>query len=241
MLHLVRRAIEVKASPRLREARELRLVDCELKFAEKKSPDDPVSFSGYASKWGGVDAYGDTVVKGAFSKALKARMPMMFMSHNPNRVIGKWTDAGEDSKGLHVKGELTPGHSDAADTAASLKHGALSGLSIGGWTTDSEPTDNGRNIREFDLYEISPTAMPADDDARIDLSTVKSMIDACESPADFEGLLREAGFSKANATSFVARMRRTLRGEPGGDLDAAKTRELLEAMRGFNFPTSLTG
>ncbi len=208
--------------------RDLPMKLCEIQFDEAKAAKDPtapVTFTGYGSVWGRTDSYGDTMHKGAFAKALKERMPIMLMSHNPSRVPGKYLSAVEDDKGLKLEGELTPGHSEASDLAASMKHKSLTGLSVGGYTVQSTPKakDNpwgGRDITEFDLYEVSPVAMPAENEARIDTTSVKTMLDQCNSPADCEELLREAGFSKSASTSFVARLMRILRGEPGSDSEA---------------------
>lgn len=232
-----------------RERHGLALELCEIKVRPAKSG-DAVTFSGYGSVWNNTDAYGDTIHPGAFSDALKQRKPMMFFGHNPGRVPGKWISAQEDSKGLLLDGELTPGHSEAADLAASLKHGSLNGLSIGGYTVKAtyKETDgeiSGRDIQVFDLWEVSPVSMPAENDARIDLTTVKTMLDECDSLLDMEDLLREAaGFSKSTATAFVARFRRICRGEPGGQRDAKAAQELNElftAVQGATFPTSLLG
>jgi HK97 family phage prohead protease len=228
------------AGSRAIEARDLPLDRCELKFVQT-SASAPVQFKGYASKWGGVDSYGDTIVKGAFKRALSDRMPIMLSSHDRRSVVGKYLSAHEDDTGLAVHGELTPGHSKAGDLAASLKHGALSGLSIGGYTVDSDPIPNGgRAIKEFDLYEVSPVAMPADESARIDLASVKSLIDQCEKPSDFERVLREAGLSKGDARDFVSRFTRTLRREAGsGDGDDDDGAGLLTALREISIPKSL--
>lgn len=216
------------------EARDLALESCEIKFLASTAKDG-VQFRGYASKWGGVDSYGDTIVKGAFERAIGNRKPLMLFGHDRRRIIGKYLSVEEDSTGLKVHGELTPGHSDAADVAASLKHGALNGLSIGGYTVSSDPIPNGgRAIKEFDLYEISPVSMPADDAARIDLTSVKSLIDQCERPADFEKVLREAGLSKNDARDFVSRFSRMLRREAGSD--GLDREGLLEVVRDFKLP-----
>ena len=108
------------------------LADCQLKFDNGKEG----VFEGYASVWGRVDSYGDTVVKGAFEKTIAQhkdmqRMPLMLFGHSPGRVIGKWQVMTEDDYGLRVVGELTPGHTDAENIKASMFHGAISGLSIG--------------------------------------------------------------------------------------------------------------
>ena len=57
-------------------------------------------FSGYASVFGGIDSYGDTILKGAFQHAIASEMPKMFFNHSWDMPIGKWTKAEEDSKGL---------------------------------------------------------------------------------------------------------------------------------------------
>lgn len=203
--------------------KDLPFSDCEIKLQSGRGK--ATTFEGYASVWGRVDAYGDTILKGAFSKTIMdedcedemgcGRKPMMLFQHNPSNVIGKWLHMEEDDKGLMVRGELTPGHSMAADVGASLKHGAMSGLSIGGYTKDWEPTEkDGRLIKEFSLFEVSVVAMPAEHEARIDTATVKSMLDSCETIRDIERLLRdEAGLSNSLATALVAKMRKIAQGE----------------------------
>lgn len=212
-----------------KDRRDLPLDLCELKFEEKKAANDPITFEGYASVWGRVDSYGDTVLKGAFADSLKERRPMMLYGHNPGRVIGKWLDYKEDDKGLYVKGALTPGNSDAADVGANLKFGALNGQSIGGYTTDWESQkDGGRIIKRFDLYEISVVSMPAEQEARVDTASVKQMLDECDKLSDFEAFLREAaGLSKSAATSMVARFSRIARGEPASEGENKAISELL--------------
>ena len=216
-----------------KDRRDLPLDLCELKFEEKKKPDDPLTFEGYASVWGRIDSYGDTVIKGAFTEALKARRPMMLYGHNPGRVIGKWLETEEDDKGLRVKGALTPGNSDAADVGANLKFGALNGQSIGGYSVDWEPQKNGgRLIKAFDLYEISVVSMPAEQEARVDTASVKQMLDECEKLSDFEAFLREAaGLSKSAATAMVARFSRIARGEPASEAESKQVGDLLELLK----------
>ena len=223
------------------QTRDLPLADCELKFTG--GPSGAGTFEGYASVWGSVDSYGDTVIPGTFKDSIARRTPMMFYGHSPGRVIGKWTSIGEDGKGLRVIGELTPGHSEAGDVLALMKHGAISGLSIGGYTkaADARP-DGGRTIKAFDLLEISVVSLPAEDNARIDLASVKSAIEAALTVRDIERLLRdEAGLSNSQATALVAKMRRIVRGEleaealkARGDADI---RALLERLAALKVPT----
>ncbi len=194
---------------------DLSLDSCELKFAN-----DTGKFEGYASVFGGVDSYGDTINKGAFLKTLdgRQRMPLMLFGHNPGRVIGKWLHLGEDAKGLIAYGEFTPGHSDAQDVFASMKHGAIDGLSIGFRIPKGgaeEKADGGRIIKDVDLVEISVVTLPADDAARI--HNVKELIDSIETLKDAEYFLREAGVSRSAARDFVSRLAKVIRRE-GGDL-----------------------
>lgn len=229
-----------------RDRRDLPLELCDLKFLDdSKAKSGAIRFQGYASVWGRVDSYGDTVLRGAFKDALAERRPMMLFGHSPGRVPGKWLEWEEDDKGLLMLGELTPGHSEAADIAASLKHGSLNGLSIGGYTTDWESRENGgRIIKAFDLFEVSIVSMPAEQEARIDTASVKAFADRADLKlSDFEDFLRDAaGLSKSAATALVSRFARAVRGEPARD--DATTRaasELLETLRSTKLPTSLFG
>lgn len=189
-----------------------------LSLSDVQLKADGGSFEGYASVFGGVDTYGDTIIKGAFASTLRANgKPKMFFNHEWRLPIGKFTAVKEDDHGLFVKGELTPGLSLSEDVGAALRHGTLDGLSIGGFikAEDYEATETGRVIRKWSvLTEISPVAFPADRSARIDLSTVKSELDAIESVRDFERFLRDAGdFSNGLVDALMARARVVFGGE----------------------------
>ena len=188
------------------------------------------TFEGYASKWGGVDSYGDTIMKGAFSETLKNETPKMFWNHKWDMPVGKWTDISEDSQGLYVKGELTPGLGLAGDVRAAMKHGTLDGLSIGGYLQkgDFEEKSGGRIIHKWSkLAEISPVAFPADSAARIDLSSVKSMdfeslLPQCKTERDIEKLLRDSGLGKWEAMAIVSRVKAIIDGRDSQDEAEAK-------------------
>jgi len=190
-----------------------------LKFAKN----DTGAFSGYASVFGGVDSYRDTIMPGAYKSVIEriqagaARMPKMFINHKSYELpVGKWLSMEEDDKGLFMFGELTPGMDEAKTVKAAMQHGTIDGLSIGyGLNRDDVEMvekDDGvvriiKNVSE--LYEISIVTYPADDAARVDLSSVKSVLDQVESIKDFEDFLREAGgFSKSLATATASRAKR---------------------------------
>ena len=176
-----------------------------LAQAQLKTDGAEGHFTGYASVFDGVDSQGDTIKKGAFVEALKSGFPKMFFNHHWDMPIGRFTKCEEDNFGLFVEGQLTPGLALAKDVQAALLHGTLDGLSVGGFIKkgDYEKTQHGRLIRTWSvLSEISPCVFPADRNARIDLSSVKSLspiidIEQLSSMDDIEYLLRSiAGGNK---------------------------------------------
>lgn len=198
-------------------------------------------FAGYASVFGGVDSYGDTIVKGAFESTLRNNgKPKMFWNHEWDMPIGKWTVAKEDDHGLYVEGELTPGLALASDVHAAMKHGTLDGLSIGGFVNkgDWDETENGRVIRKWSkLIEVSPVVFPADSAARVDLSSVKTDellddIKQLETIREFERFLRDAGsLSKGATEALIARAKVIFgRGEPGEDAEAKALAEVAQRL-----------
>lgn len=218
------------------------LIQKTLKFEDValKMQGDTGTFEGYASKWDGVDSYGDTILKGAFVDTLREAPPKMFFNHQWTMPIGKWISAEEDSAGLFVRGELTPGLAVAGDVRAAMKHGTLDGLSIGGFLKkgDYEETKTGRIIRKWSqLAEISPVVFPADGAARIDLQSVKSYseeIHQLETIREFESFLRDAGgFGKGAAQALTARAKElfTLRDAGEGDKEAKEMALILERIQ----------
>lgn len=186
-------------------------------------------FSGYASMFGGVDAYGDTVMPGAYKNTIEMRKrPVQMRWNHYGDVIGKWIDIRENDKGLWVEGELTPGHSKAEDVYASLKHGAISGLSIGYRVNKSFPNEtDGLDLHEIDLVEISIVETPADLAAQI--GNVKSVIEEADSLKEIESILREAGFSRNDATLLVGRVKSIAYGER--EQEVKKASEIAEAIK----------
>jgi len=172
------------------------------------------TFEGYASVFGGVDSYGDTILPGAYKSTLGSReRPIQMRWNHWGPVIGKWLEMAEDEKGLKVRGELTPGHSVAEDAYALLKHGSVTGLSIGYRVKSfDEPEPGRRELKEIDLVEISIVESPADNAAQI--SNVKTAINEADSLKEIESILRDAGrFSRADATALVARIKSLTHGE----------------------------
>lgn len=165
-------------------------------------------FSGYASVFGGVDSYGDTIMPGAYKSTIEERprpIAMRWNHHGP--IIGKWVNMKEDETGLYVEGELTQGHSVADDAYALLKHGAVTGLSIGYRTIkETQNETGGYDLQEIDLVEVSVVESPADLAAQV--GDVKSAIEDSGSLKEVERLLRDAGgFSRTEAQTLVSRIK----------------------------------
>jgi len=173
--------------------------------------DDERMIKGYASVFGGVDSYGDTVAKGAYMETLQDReRPVRMRWNHFGPVIGKWTKMMEDDKGLYVEGKLTPGHSVAEDVYASLKFGAVDGLSIGYIPKEYQDDQDGmRTLTEIELIEISVVEEPADLGAKIDeVKAINEVISQAESLKDAEACLRDAcGLSRSSAKAIVSQIK----------------------------------
>ena len=165
---------------------------------------------GYASMFGGVDAHGDRVVRGAYTKTLQDRQrPVRMRWNHFGPVIGKWLKMKEDEYGLKVTGSLTPGHSVAEDAYASLQHGAVDTMSIGYHVVDEKTVDGVNELREIDLIEISLVEEPADLGAMVtDVKNAMQIIENIGSLKDFEAYLRHGtGLSRSAATALASRVK----------------------------------
>ena len=194
-----------------------------LDAIELKMDDDRMAFAGYASVFGGVDAYGDTIDPKAYNRTIKRSKgdrPIRMRWNHFGPVIGKWTDMRVDEKGLWVEGSLIPGHSVAEDVYKAMKFGAVDGMSIGYMPKKIEMlSDGGRLLKEIDLVEISVVEEPADLGAKI--SDVKSLLDECDSIKEIEAFLREVGkFSKTDSIALIARVKRLALGEHEAEMKA---------------------
>lgn len=175
--------------------------------------DDEGVFSGYLAVYGNVDSYGDRIRPGAFRASLKAaalkkrKFPVLWQ-HDWNEPIGVFEELTEDDGGLYVnRGRLlTRDIPRAAHARALMLADAITGMSIGFDVVDEKAGKDGVNeLIKLNLWEGSIVTFPANDDARVD--TVKSALadGTLPSIANFEGILRDAGFSKMQATAIASR------------------------------------
>lgn len=206
-----------------------------IQAAEFKFDGETGEFEGYASVFNGIDSYGDTIAPGAYKRTLGDReRPIRMRWNHYGPVIGKWIELREDERGLLVRGQLTPGHSVAKDVHASLKHGAIDGLSIGYYAKDYEEDEDGKRLlKDIELVEISVVEEPADNAARI--SGVKDRLESAETMKDFEKILRDGGFSWATAKALVSRMKSVALREAESK---NQTSEMVAVLQRFKTPTS---
>jgi hypothetical protein len=130
-------------------------------------------FEGYASVFGNVDAGGDTVVKGAFTKALPdfLRDGFISWSHDWGQPIAYPTTAEEDRTGLLLAGAFhsTP-EAQRARTISSerLAAGKRMGLSIGYAVEEEEWGKTGRLLKVINpLFEVGFVTVPMNRDANL--------------------------------------------------------------------------
>lgn len=185
---------------------------------EAKALDEEGKFSGYGSVFEVIDFDREVIAKGAFAKTLnewkrKKRLPPVLWQHNTREPLGLYTEMIEDEKGLKVEGQLLIHDiQKAREARALLRAKAVDGLSIGFITRKSMP-DEERRVRvltELDLLEVSIVTMPANPkatvtDAKGNQSITVTQIETLTTMKEFEEILREAGFSRAAATAFVAK------------------------------------
>lgn len=185
---------------------------------EVKAFGDAGSFEGYASIFGNVDLGGDVIERGAFKEIVKGRDGKVKVcnQHRMTDPIGV-AEVSQDDKGLYFKGTLILEAPSARTAYALMKGGALDGMSIGYDVLPggAKVLESGiRQLKSLKLWEISPVTFGMNPLAGID--SVKSTIAAGALPSlrEFEEFLREAGFSKTQATAIAGNgLRPLLRSE----------------------------
>lgn len=203
----------------------------------------PVRIAGWASIFNLVDNHNDVVARGAYADTLAewkalGRMPRMLLDHQ-GLPIGRWTELREETKGLWVEGELTPGMRLAEDVAASLRHGAIDGLSIGyrAKRYDIAKGSGTRTLSQLHLGEVSIVGNPANVEARV--TDVKSADDIL-TLRQFETFLRGHGWSRREAEIIAGQGFKSLASRDGDDEhDDPDPRDEAKAVKAATAATSL--
>lgn len=154
------------------------------KLAVKAEGEGPGEITGYASVFGGVDAYGDSIMPGAYSETIPDFIVRgaLHHEHDTRLRLGTISDASEDAHGLLIRAAF---HTDPeaqrvrTQIMERLDRSKFMGLSIGyepldiEWRTpkDGEPPppwgDKIRVLKRIKLFEVSVVSVPADADAEI--------------------------------------------------------------------------
>jgi hypothetical protein len=173
---------------------------------ELKSLDEAGKFSGYLAVFGNVDAGGDRIEKGAFSRTLntKNRFSLLWQ-HRMDKPIGGFTGK-EDEHGLLIDGELNLGVQQAQEAYALLKKRDIDGLSIGydAVKYDMEASTGENRIRvlkEIKLYEGSLVTFPMNESAVVtDVKSLADLIEAIKGDPEAAAKMREAFADPVKAT-----------------------------------------
>jgi HK97 family phage prohead protease len=112
--------------------------------------------AGYAAIFDAPDKGGDIVRKGAFARAAKAGLPLLWQ-HDQRRRIGFVESLSEDARGLRVIAQL--------DDDSAVVH-AGSGLSFG-YRVRAMQQQEYRELTDLDLIEVSVVATPMQPLARV--------------------------------------------------------------------------
>lgn len=195
----------------------------EIKADPDKEPEGDSGFIvGYASKFGGVDSYEDTIEKTAFDNFLKTgKLPKMFFNHDSwGLPVGVWDRLEVDDVGLKAYGRINLKTSAGADLYESIKFGSVDGLSICIRLGENDYFYDDGLIRHItnvqDMREISIVNYPADNNARmIDFKSIKN--DTIDNVKKFERSLRDAGFSKSDAMALISQAKRAIHSERDAD------------------------
>lgn len=203
----------------------------QVKF-DLKASDKTGRISGMGAVFGNIDEGFDVIHPGAFTDSLKRQRPLMLWQHGfTDDPVGVWDSVEETDEGLAVEGTMVLVSDQAKQRHALLKAGALNGLSIG-YTIDEARYDdsNVRHLFKLDLWEVSVVNFPMNREARI--SAVKGMAgyNRLPTPRQTESLLRDAGWSPAQAKALITGGYEGLKAEFPDRMDRTASEELLVAI-----------
>lgn len=117
-------------------------------------------FAGYAAIFDAPDRGGDIVRKGAFARAAKAGVPLLWQ-HDASRRIGFVESLSEDERGLRVVARMD-GDEPAIQTGAGLSFG----YRVRKMAT-SDLAGTYRELTDLDLIEVSVVTHPMQPLARV--------------------------------------------------------------------------
>jgi HK97 family phage prohead protease len=179
----------------------MKTYDCVTEWKAK----DKGHFSGYAAIFGNVDQGRDVILEGAFKEFVRTRdgKVLVLNQHRSSELLGK-VDVSQDSKGLHVEGDLVLEDPLAQRVHAHMKAGTLDGMSIGYDVLEggSEYRQDGvRLLSGLKLWEVSVVTFGMNELARIEAVKNSGNI---KSIREFEDFLRDVGGYSVSQARAIA-------------------------------------
>jgi HK97 family phage prohead protease len=202
---------------------------------EVKALKDQGKFEGYASVFGNVDQGGDIIEEGAFKEFARTRdnKTLILFQHDMRQPIGK-AEVSQDSKGLHVKGELVMADPVAQRAYVHMKADTLDGMSVGFdiLPGGAEILNSGvRTLKALKLWEVSLVTFGMNELARVESVKRAGQMTTIREYEDF--LRDEAGYSHAQAKLLASGGWKALqmaRDEPASGAGAEQLRKTIEAI-----------
>jgi len=196
---------------------------CPEPAIEAKADTDTGEISGYASVFDNVDSQGDIIRKGAFARSIQERVragKVLLMARHfahggdVGEAIGVITEAKEDAKGLWIRAKLynsamaqeIRGKIQASPNA----YGMSVGYSVvpGGAKalTNDQGEQTGSELTELKLYEVTVTAMPANEETSVEAKTASAVADAltAEEVREVRAFLAATATEKAAAQEIAS-------------------------------------
>ncbi len=163
---------------------------CPVPALEAKADAGDGEIAGYASVFDNVDSQGDIIRKGAFARTIAERVAagkvLLMARHFAHggdvaEAIGIITEAKEDDKGLWIRAKLYASPM-AQDIRAKIQLSPNAyGMSVGYSVLQSTPlyakdgSESGLELRELKLYEVTVTAVPANDQTSVEAKTASAV------------------------------------------------------------------
>jgi len=155
--------------------------------------DDGLTLEGYAAVFDTptsirdrLGEYDETIARGAFTKTLSERTPVLQFDHGTHPMIGsiplgQIRSVTEDENGLFVKARLSDNWL-VQPVREAIENGSIRGMSFQFAVTRDEWNDDqtSRTIREVKLYELGPVVFPAYEQTTVGVRSEISNVLACE-------------------------------------------------------------
>jgi len=122
----------------------------------------------YLTKWGTVDSYNTTFIRGSFKKTFEQRKDKIRVLWNHDELAGKLLEAREDDTGPYVVVQLNLETKVGKEAFEHIRAGDITAFSFGFNRLQSNVNSNGvTEITEVRCIEVSPVVFEANSEAKI--------------------------------------------------------------------------